>query len=146
MHKNFHNSYADAKQSAAASGRKTNSIETAKRTQVEAEPYLNCCKTYTKFEQNAKKFRRLVIESYQLNEIRSVVPADMQQPVRQDGGMRCLCVADDALSPAKKVLQAIIKANKRKRKLIGIFAQSSQPEKLGRSGARISGKFCKLLQ
>ena len=49
---------------------------------------LNSSETYTKFELTRKRFPRLNVISYQLNEVWSIDLADMQQLSRETSGVR----------------------------------------------------------
>ena len=60
--------------------------------------YLNSSETYTKFKLTRKRFPRLKVISYRLNEVWSIDLADMQQLSRENLGVRYLFVAVDTLS------------------------------------------------
>ena len=145
VHKKIRNSSTNVKGSAAVFVSRANLIKTSKCTPAEVDHNLNSSETYTKFKQSPMKCRRLKVVSFRLNEICSVDLADLQQLAIQNGGMRYLFVAVDVLSrylwmhpmktktskDCKEALQRIIAGNMRKKKLIGICAQTSQREKIG---------------
>ena len=60
--------------------------------------YLNSSETYTKFKLTRKRFPRVKVISYRLNEVWSFDLADMQQLSRENLGVRYLFVAVDTLS------------------------------------------------
>ena len=142
---NVHKKIRNSSTNAAVFVSRANLIKTSKCTPAEVDHNLNSSETYTKFKQSPMKFRRLKVVSFRLNEIWSVDLADLQQLAIQNGGMGYLFVAVDVLSgylwmhpmktktskDCKEALQRIIAGNMRKKKLIGICAQTSQPEKIG---------------
>ena len=64
----------------------------------QVDNFLNRSETYTKFKQTRNRFPRLKVQSFQLNEIRSVDLADMQKLSRYNHGINFGYVAVDTLS------------------------------------------------
>ena len=61
------------------------------------DKYLASSETYTKFKQTRRRFIRLKVQSFQLNEVWSVDLADIQKLLRANDGVRYLFVAVDTL-------------------------------------------------
>ena len=122
--------------------------------------YLSSSETYTKFKLTRKRFRRLKVISYRLNEVWSIDLADMQQLSRENSGVRYLFVAVDTLSrflwvvgvksktskACSEALKRIISINKQ-RNAPKICATKKFPEKIwadqGKEFAGEFAKFCK---
>ena len=64
----------------------------------QVDNYLHKNETYSKFKQSKKRFLRLKVQTFRLNEIWSVDLADMQQLARPNNGVNFLFVAVDTLS------------------------------------------------
>ena len=60
--------------------------------------YLASSETYTKFKQTRRRFIRLKMQSFRVNEIWSIDLADIQKLSRANDGVRYLFVAVDTLS------------------------------------------------
>ena len=64
----------------------------------QVDNYLNRSETYTKFKPTRKRFPRLKVQSFRLNEIWSIDLADMQKLSRYNHGINFIFVAVDTLS------------------------------------------------
>ena len=93
----IHDYYTNPKKKSAFEGR-LNLIKESKFRAKDVERDLNSSKTYTKFKLTRKRFPRLKVVCYRLNEIWSVDLADMQQLANNNSGIRYLFVAVDVLS------------------------------------------------
>ena len=119
--------------------------------------YLNSSETYTKFKLTRKRFPRLKVISYRLNEVWSIDLADMQQLSRESSGVRYLFVAVDTLSRFLWVVGVKFKTPKAcseaLKKIISIIKQRNAPkicatkkfpEKIwADQGKEFAGKFAK---
>ena len=156
-------------QSPASFGSRENLKKTSKCSYKQVDNFLRRNETYTKFKQCRKKFTRLKVKTFKLNEIWSVDLADMHQLAKHNEGINFLFVAVDTLSrflwvrPLKRksadscrnALQDIISAIRNGstdmqpkfcRKKKGIGPVQPQPEKIwvdkGREFAREFASFC----
>ena len=95
----LHSQYTNCDNAAGFGSRQT--FKTVSRCSYsDTDKYLTSSDTYTKFKQTRRRFIRLKVQSFRLNEIWSVDLADMQKLSRaNDGdGVRYLFVAVDTLS------------------------------------------------
>ena len=74
--------------------------------------HLNSSETYAKFKLTRKRFPRLTVISYRLNEFWSIDLVDMQQFFRENLGVRYLSVALDTLSRFLRVVGVKSKRSK----------------------------------
>ena len=93
----IHNAYTNPN-NATAFGSRENLLRGTKCSSKHVDRYLNSSETYTKFKLTRKRFPRLKVVSYRLNEVWSIDLADMQQLATQNSGVRYLFVAVDTLS------------------------------------------------
>ena len=93
----IHNAYTNPDNSTAF-GSREKLLRGTKCSSRHVDRYLNSSETYTKFKLTKKRFPRLKVVSYRLNEVRSIDLADMQQLATQNSGVRYLFVAVDTLS------------------------------------------------
>ena len=93
----IHESYTNPKNKSAF-GSKRALIVASKCSSKDVDRYLNSSETYTKFKLTRKRFPRLKVISFRLNEIWSIDLADMQKLANSNGGVRYLFVAVDVLS------------------------------------------------
>ena len=93
----IHDAYTNPQKKTAFGSRK-HLIKTSKCGAKHVDRYLTSSETYTKFKLTRKKFPRLKVISYRLNEIWSIDLADMQQLSTSNEGIRYLFVAVDVLS------------------------------------------------
>ena len=84
--------------SKAAFGSRRNLIAASQCPSAHKDIYLNSSETYTKFKLTGKRFVRLKVASYRLNEIWSIDLANMQKLAASNNGIRYLFVAVDVLS------------------------------------------------
>ena len=96
-HSKLHTIYTSC-QSPASYGSRASLKKYSNCTYKQVDNYLRKSETYSKFKQTKKKFVRLKVQTYRLNEIWSVDLADMQQLARQNSGVKFLFVAVDTLS------------------------------------------------
>ena len=82
----------------SAFGSRRSLIKASKFRPQDVDRYLNSSETYTKFKLPRKRFPRLKVISYRLNEIWSIDLADMQKLANTNAGIRYLFVAVDVLS------------------------------------------------
>ena len=93
----LHSIYTNCDNPAAFGSRQ--SLKTVWRCSYsDVDKYLASSETYTKFKQTRRRFIRLKVQSFRLNEIWSVDLADMQKLSRANDGVRYLFVAVDTLS------------------------------------------------
>ena len=93
----LHSIYTNCDNPAAFGSRQ--SLKTVSRCSYsDVDKYLASSETYTKFKQTRRRFIRLKVQSFGLNEIWSVDLADMQKLSRANDGVRYLFVAVDTLS------------------------------------------------
>lgn len=152
--KKIHDSYTNV-QKATAFGSRQNLIKSTKCSPKDVDKYLHASETYTKFKMAKKRYTRLKVISYRLNEIWSIDLADMQQLAKDNAGIKYLFVAVDTLSrflwvsglksksskDCAEVLRKIISSNQRK---TGpkICKKRSSPEKLwADKGREFEGEF-----
>ena len=150
----IHESYTNPR-SKAAFGSRRNLVTTSQCSSKNVDRYLNSSETYTKFKLTRKRFLRLKVVSYRLNEIWSVDLADMQKLAANNSGIRYLFVAVDALSrylwveplkvktsqACKEALRRIIVKNG-KPPVPKICSATHQPEKIWvDKGREFSGEF-----
>ena len=93
----IHDSYTNTNKPTAF-GSRQNLIKATKCSAKQVDKYLHGSETYTKFKMAKKRFPRLKVISYRLNEIWSIDLADMQQLAKENSGIRYLFVAVDTLS------------------------------------------------
>ena len=93
----IHNAYTNPDNSTAF-GSREKLLRGTKCSSKHVDRYLNSSETYTKFKLTRKRFPRLKVVSYRLNEVWSIDLADMQQLATQNSGVRYLFVAVDTLS------------------------------------------------
>ena len=96
--------------------------------------YLNWSETYTKFKLTRKRFPRLKVISYRLNEVWSIDLVDMQQLANENLGVRCLLEAADTLSHFLWVVGVKPKISKACSEALKIFISTSKQ--------RIPPKIC----
>ena len=84
--------------SKAAFGSRRNLIAASQCPSAHVDIYLNSSETYTKFKLTGKRFVRLKVASYRLNELWSIDLANMQKLAASNNGIRYLFVAVDVLS------------------------------------------------
>ena len=150
----IHESYTNPR-SKAAFGSRRNLVTTSQCSPKNVDRYLTSSETYTKFKLTRKRFVRLKVVSYRLNEHWSVDLADMQKLAANNSGIRYLFVAVDALSrylwveplkvktsqACKEALMRIIVKNE-KPPVPKICTATHQPEKLWvDKGREFSGEF-----
>ena len=150
----IHDSYTNT-QKATAFGSRQNLIKATKCSPKQVDKYLHASETYTKFKMAKKRFIRLKVISYRLNEIWSIDLADMQQLARDNSGIKYLFVAVDTLSrflwasgmksktskECADVLKKIIASNSR-RTGPKICTKTFSPEKLwADKGREFEGEF-----
>ena len=129
-------------------------IKASKFPPQDVDRYLNSSETYTKFKLTRKRFPRLKVISYRLNEIWSIDLADMQQLANSNTGIRYLFVAVDVLSRYLWVEPIKLKTAHACREALKIFAKNDkspkpkicrethQPEKIWvDKGREFSGEF-----
>ena len=93
----LHSIYTNCDNPAAFGSRQ--SLKTVSRCSYsDVDKYLASSKTYTKFKQTRRRFIRLKVQSFRVNEFRSVDLADMQKFSRAIDGVRYLFVAVDTLN------------------------------------------------
>ena len=154
----IHNAYTNPKQSTAF-GSRQNLLRATKCSPKHVDRFLNSSETYTKFKLTRKRFPRLKVVSYRLNEIWSIDLADMQQLATENSVVRYLFAAVDTLSrflwvtglksktsrACTGALKNIISTN-RKRNAPKICATTYLPEKnwadQGRDFAGDFAQFC----
>ena len=155
----IHESYTNPR-SKAAFGSRRNLIAASQCPSAHVDRYLNSSETYTKFKLTRKRFVRLKVVSYRLNEIWSIDLADMQKLAASNNGIGYLLVAVDILSrylwveplkvktsqACKEALKKIIVKNG-KPPLPKICSATHQPEKIwvdkGREFAGDFATFCR---
>ena len=93
----IHDHYTNPRKKSAFGSRRS-LIKASKFRSQDVDRYLNSSETYTKFKLTRKRFPRLKVISYRLNEIWSIDLADMQQLANSNTGIRYLFVAVDVLS------------------------------------------------
>ena len=93
----IHNAYTNPKKSTAF-GSRQNLLRETICLPKDVDRYLKSSETYTKFKLTRKRFPKLKVVSYRLNEIWSIDLADMQQLAAENSGIRYLLVAVDRLS------------------------------------------------
>ena len=115
----IHTFYTSCNNPAAFAGR--NALKkTSNCSYRQVDNYLNRSETYTKFKPTRKRFPRLKVQSFRLNEIWSIDLADMQKLSRYNHGINFIFVAVDTLSrfvwalPLKKRLLQNVKMHCRK--------------------------------
>ena len=150
----IHDYYTNPKKGSAFGGR-LNLIKESKLRPKDVERYLNSSETYTKFKLTRKRFPRLKVICYRLNEIWSVDLADMQQLANSNSGIRYLFVAVDVLSrylwvepikmktaqSCREALKTIIAKNEKSPKP-KICSERQSPEKIWvDKGREFSGDF-----
>ena len=141
--------------SATAFGSRQNLIIATKCSPKQVGKYLHASETYTKFKMAKKRFIRLKVISYRLNEIWSIDLADMQLLARDNSGIKYIFVAVDTLSrflwasgmksktckECADVLKKIIASNSR-RTGPKICTKPFSPEKLwADKGREFEGEF-----
>lgn len=155
----IHEEYTSPRKKSAFGGRKS-LIAASKCRPKHVDRYLASSETYTKFKLTRKKFPRLKVISYRLNEIWSIDLADMQRLASSNGGVRYLLVAVDALSRylwvegiKVKTAQACTDALKKiiakncRNPVPKVCRETAQPEKIwvdkGREFAGEFASFCR---
>ena len=93
----IHDAYTNP-QNATAFGSPINLARATNCSLKHAKRYLNSSETYAKFKLTRKRFPRLKVISYRLNEVWSIDFADMQKLSRKNLGVRHLFVAVNTLS------------------------------------------------
>ena len=93
----IHNAYTNPESSTAFGSRKK-LLKVIKCSSKHVDRYLNSNETYTKFKLTRKRFPKLKVGSYRLNEVWSIDLADMHQLAMQTSRVRFLFVAVDTLS------------------------------------------------
>ena len=96
-HSKLHTIYTSC-QSPASYGSRASLKKYSNCTYKQVDNYLRKSETYSKFKQTKKKFVRLKVQTYGLNQIWSVDLANMQQMARQNSGVKFHFVAVDTLS------------------------------------------------
>ena len=146
-------------QKSTAFGSHQNLLRVNKCSPKHVDRYLNSSETYTKFKLTRKRFPRLKVVSYRLNEIWSIDLADMQQLATKNLGVRYPFMAVDILSRflwvrglKSKTSRACtgalkkINATNRQRNAPKICATKYFPEKIwadqGREFAGDFAQFC----
>ena len=81
----IHNAHTNPKKSMAF-GSRQNLLRATKCSPKHVDRYLNSSETYTKFKLTRKRFPRLKVVSYRLNEIWSIDLADTQQLATESSG------------------------------------------------------------
>lgn len=151
---NIHEHYTNARKKSAFGSRQS-LIKEGKFRAKDVDRYLNSSETYTKFKLTPKRFPRLKVVSYRLNEIWSIDLADMQQLANSNAGIRYLFVAVDVLSrylwveaikskTAKACTEALKKiiANNEKSPKPKICRETHRPEKIWvDKGREFAGEF-----
>ena len=123
----IHESYTNPR-SKAAFGSRRNLVATSQCSPKNVDLYLSSSETYTKFKQTRKRFLRLKVVSYRLNEIWSVDLADMQKLAANNSGIRYLFVAVDALTCYLWVEPLKVKTSQAcKEALMRIIAKNGKP-------------------
>ena len=93
----LHSIYANCDNPAAFGSRQ--SLKTVSRCSYSnVDKYLESSEKYTKFKQTRRRFIRLKVQRFRLNEIWSVDLADMQKLSRANDGVRHFFMAVDTLS------------------------------------------------
>ena len=93
----LHNSYTNT-QNAAAFSSGENLIKATKCSRKQVDKYLHASETWTKFKMAKKRFTRLEVISYRLNEIWLFDLTNMQKLARDNSGVKKLFVNVDTLS------------------------------------------------
>ena len=93
----IHNAYTNPDNSTAL-GSREKLLRGTKCSSKHVDRYLNSSETYTKLKLTRKRFPRLKVVSYRLNEVWSIDLADMQHLATQNSGVRYLFVTVDTLS------------------------------------------------
>ena len=93
----IHNAYTNPKKSMAF-GSRQNLFRATECSPKHVDRNLNSSETYTKLKLSRKRFPRLKVVSYRLNEIWSIDLADMQQLATEKSGVRDLFAAVDTLN------------------------------------------------
>ena len=139
----------------SAFGSRRSLIKASKFQPQDVDRYLNSSETYTKFKLTRKRFPRLKVISYRLNEIWSIDLADMQKLANTNAGIRYLFVAVDVLSrylwvepikvktahACREALKKIFAKNDKSRNP-KICRETHQPEKIWvDKGREFSGEF-----
>lgn len=162
-HKNYasaftkiHDAYTNPAKESAFSSRR-NLLTASNCSSKDVDRYLNSSETYTKFKLTRKRFPRLKVISYRLNEIWSIDLADMQKLAKENSGVRYLFVAVDVLSrylwveaikvkTARSCMEALVKIiNQNKQSPIPkVCSSAKSPEKIWVDrGREFSGEFAK---
>ena len=153
VHRKNHNSYTNARESAAAFRSRANLVNTSKCNSAEVDKNPNCSQVYTKFKQKPKRFRRLIFIRHQPNETWSDNLAEMQQLASQNAGMKQLIVAADGMSrhfwvhPIQNKLQVLQwspsgyhHGEQGQKSDWNLHSDTSIGKKVGRSDARSGGR------
>ena len=150
----IHDHYTNPRKKSAFGSRRS-LIKASKFRSQDVDRYLNSSETYTKFKLTRKRFPRLKVISYRLNEIWSIDLADMQQLANSNTGIRYLFVAVDVLSrylwvepiklktahACREALKKIFAKNDKSPKP-KICRETHQPEKIWvDKGREFSGEF-----
>ena len=149
---NIHNANTNPDNSTAF-GSREKFLRGTKCSSKHVDRYLNSSETYTKFKLTGKRFTRLKVVSYRLNEVWSIDLADMQQLATQNSGVRYLFLALDTLSrflwvvgvkskTSKACTDALkkISATNRQRSQ-NLFIQKLSRKKWADQGKGFAGKF-----